>query len=115
MVCDNFAFDNNIQKETEIDTELSNAFIEEANSLIIKQEPLNVLDKRNAPTVLVVDDNSDMRHYIKNILQRNFNVVTASNGKDALLKIMENKVNAVITDVMMPVMDGIQLLKNIKE
>src|SRR5206468_11175794 len=51
MVGDHFAFGNNIQKETEIDTELSNAFIEEANSLIIKQEPLNVLDKRNAPTV----------------------------------------------------------------
>ncbi|HEU0065196.1 MAG TPA: ATP-binding protein, partial [Flavisolibacter sp.] len=115
MVGDHFALGNKIQKETEPDTALSHAFIEEADSLIMKHEPLNGLDKRNASTVLVVDDNSDMRSFIKNILQRNFNVITASNGNDALLKIKKNKVNAVITDVMMPVMDGIQLLKIIKE
>jgi PAS domain S-box-containing protein len=106
--------------ESEIDAEvrLADAFLEEADSLIgapvhIKTDPTkNVHD---ASHILVVDDNPDMREYLKNVLDRSFTIVTAENGSDALQKMQEQAPQLVISDVMMPVMDGIQLLKAIKE
>ncbi|MBY8961653.1 response regulator [Flavobacterium sp. D11R37] len=66
-------------------------------------------------TVLVVDDNDDMRHHVKSIIRTNYNVVTARNGKEALEKIKLHNVALVLSDVMMPVMDGLQLVKEIKK
>ncbi|WP_297332325.1 ATP-binding protein [Flavobacterium sp.] len=65
-------------------------------------------------TVLVVDDNDDMRNHIKSIIRSNYNVVTARNGKQALEKIKQHKISLVLSDIMMPVMDGLQLVKEIK-
>ena len=56
-----------------------------------------------------------MRNYLKNILGRKFTVLTAANGIDALQKMQEQAPQLVVSDVMMPGMDGIQLLKAIKE
>lgn len=108
--------DKIVEKELDFDIALSDAFVEEADSLITKKEVDTVNDvSKHAPTVLVVDDNADMRSYIKNILLKSFKVFTATNGMDALLKIKEKHFDAVVSDVMMPIMDGIQLLKTIKE
>ncbi|WP_207515791.1 PAS domain-containing protein [Longitalea luteola] len=104
-----------VDKETDLDTAVSVAFIEEADSLLRKPVASDTQDRfKNAPTILVVDDNADMRSHIRNILCKDFSVVTANNGMDALLKIKEEEVDVVVSDVMMPVMDGIQLLKTIK-
>jgi PAS domain S-box-containing protein len=65
--------------------------------------------------VLVVDDNADMRGYIKNLLKKQYRVVTANNGMDALHKIKEYTPQLIVSDIMMPVMNGIQLLKAVKE
>jgi PAS domain S-box-containing protein len=70
---------------------------------------------RDASYVLVVDDNPDMRDYLKNILDRKFTVVAAKNGVEALKRMEEQAPQLVVSDVMMPEMDGIQLLKAIKE
>jgi signal transduction histidine kinase len=93
------------------------AYIDEAVKLIAAGEKTtasNAVKDSHQPTVLVVDDNADMREYIQSLLGRQFNVVTASNGKEALEKIKEEKPTLVLSDVMMPVMDGIQLIKEIK-
>ncbi|HZY82230.1 MAG TPA: ATP-binding protein [Cyclobacteriaceae bacterium] len=68
----------------------------------------------NAPSILIVDDNSDMRKHIRSLLEKEFNVFTAPNGLEALRVIREEDPDLVISDVMMPVMDGIQLLKTVK-
>ena len=65
-------------------------------------------------TVLVVEDNVEIREYLSSSLSRRFNVLKAGNGEEALSIIDSNTVNLVITDVMMPVMDGIQMCKRIK-
>ena len=105
-----------IEKELDFDASLSQAFIEEASSLIEEQAlEEGTADRKNLASVLVVDDNIDMRNYIKSILQKKFNVKTASNGVEALEKIKSFQPDIVVSDVMMPVMDGIQLLKSIKE
>jgi len=66
-------------------------------------------------TVLVVDDNADMSNHIASILQKYYHVVTASNGKEALKKIDTVMPTLVLSDIMMPEMDGIQLLKTLRQ
>lgn len=91
-------------------------FIEEATTLLNPDH--NTVHKRSPrpdlPLVLVVDDNADMRSHIRSILSERFDVITSGNGKDALKKIRERVPDVVLTDIMMPVMDGIELLKEIK-
>ncbi|GHU76102.1 hybrid sensor histidine kinase/response regulator [Bacteroidia bacterium] len=65
-------------------------------------------------TLLVVEDDREMRHFLYNKLKATYNVVKASNGKIALECLQKEIVDIVITDVMMPVMDGRQLCLEIK-
>ncbi|HEX2683352.1 MAG TPA: response regulator, partial [Ferruginibacter sp.] len=109
-----------LEKETDeqesIFTErLSDTFIEESNILLIKDEPgIAPGSSGKRSTILVVDDNSDMRNYLQYILQNEFQVITANNGLEALHKIKELPPDLILSDIMMPVMDGIQLLKTVK-
>ena len=66
-------------------------------------------------TILVVEDNDEVRHYLKSGLSKVFSVLQAENGEVALEVLKNNNVDIVITDVMMPVMDGVKLCKNIKQ
>ncbi|MGZ5255878.1 MAG: ATP-binding response regulator, partial [Flavitalea sp.] len=77
-------------------------------------ENTSIIEKSGFSTVLVVDDNADMREHLHSILSDNFNVITASNGLDALHKMKEVTPALVLADVMMPVMDGFSLLKKIR-
>ncbi|WP_024871972.1 response regulator [Tolumonas lignilytica] len=66
-------------------------------------------------TVLVVDDSMSIRQLVKaTLLTKGYNVVDASDGIEALSKLGSQRVNLVISDVNMPNMDGISLLKAIK-
>jgi len=65
-------------------------------------------------TVLVVEDNRDMVDYIYTILSDDYNVFSADNGLTALKQLEKHKFDIIISDVMMPEMDGFQLLENIK-
>jgi signal transduction histidine kinase len=66
------------------------------------------------PRVLVVDDHSDMRTYIAELLQDECNVVVAVDGEDAWAQLRHHAVNVVVSDVMMPKLDGFGLTKRIK-
>jgi two-component system chemotaxis response regulator CheY len=64
---------------------------------------------------LVVDDSASMRQLVSfTIKDAGFDVVAAENGKDALAKIGGSKVDMVITDLNMPEMDGIELIKKLR-
>lgn len=65
-------------------------------------------------TILLVDDHLQMRNYLKGILE-NYNVIEAENGKDALEIIKTTVIDLLLTDYMMPMMDGWELIKNIKK
>ena len=78
----------------------------------IKQE--RVLIKANVPTMLVVEDNSDLLELMKQALSKHYRIITAKNGKQAWNAIQKEKLDIVVTDVMMPVMDGIELTRMIK-
>lgn len=68
-----------------------------------------------AATIIVVDDNADMRDYIVRLLQKHYHVLSAPNGRQALDLIVKMPPDLVVSDIMMPVMDGAELLRCIKE
>ena len=65
-------------------------------------------------TLLVVEDNNEIRQYLKSKLATIYNVFDCDNGHEALEIIHRREIDLVISDVMMPVMDGIELCKAIK-
>lgn len=65
-------------------------------------------------TVLIVEDNPELRHYLKEELSKSYKVITAENGKKGYELAVQKLPDLIITDVIMPVMDGLQLCKNIK-
>ena len=76
---------------------------------IARQHP-----QAGAATVLVVDDNPDMRAYLKRHLQSIYHVAEASNGNEGLSLARTLRPDLVISDVMMPVMDGYALCRLLK-
>lgn len=64
--------------------------------------------------VLLADDNADMRDYVGRLLSEHYHVITAVNGEDALEKMTRHQPDLVLSDVMMPVLDGFQLLKKVR-
>ena len=65
-------------------------------------------------TVLIVEDNSGLRNYLKQELKKQYKVIVAENGKIGYELALQKLPDLIITDVIMPVMDGLELCKNIK-
>ncbi len=92
-------------------------------SLINEQETEKDFDEDNIAdtdsdsskhTILIVEDAAEMRRYLCKELSSEYNVFTASNGEEGMKIIKEQKIDLVVTDLMMPVMDGCQLCNFIK-
>ena len=71
--------------------------------------------KKRKENILIVEDNPDIRQYLSDELGKSYRVLTADNGEEALATIKEQEIDLILTDVMMPVMDGLQLCKQIKQ
>jgi len=73
------------------------------------------VDTTSISRILLVDDNRDMRAYVERLLKGYCQVTTAENGRIALEQALANPPDLVLTDVMMPEMDGFTLLKRLRE
>ncbi|RYY32844.1 MAG: response regulator, partial [Sphingobacteriaceae bacterium] len=67
-----------------------------------------------SPLVLLVEDNKDILNYIQHELSAKYRVIKATNGHEALNILQNENVQLVISDIMMPIMDGIELCKRMK-
>lgn len=79
-----------------------------------EEEIVEVSNKKKG-RLLIAEDNEDIRNYMKNGLQSMFDIMLAKNGEEALQMLKENEPDIVITDMMMPVMDGLKLCAQIKQ
>jgi len=66
-------------------------------------------------SILVVEDNEELKAFLKSILSENYTVITASNGEEGLQHAVDDLPDLIISDVMMPVMDGLEMIRQIKE
>ena len=64
--------------------------------------------------IVVADDNADMREYLRKLLAGRYEVVVTANGKEALAAIRGRRPDLILSDIMMPVMDGLELLKELR-
>ncbi len=88
--------------------------IAEPEPALPEPEENEEVTEKNAPTILVVEDNLQMQQYEKQNLQREYNVLTADNGEEALKILAERHVDAIVSDVMMEPMDGFALCRKVK-
>jgi signal transduction histidine kinase len=66
------------------------------------------------PTILIVEDNQDMQEFLQLLLVTHYNVDLAVNGAEGMRKARESRPDLILTDVMMPVMNGYEMTKKIK-
>jgi PAS domain S-box-containing protein len=64
--------------------------------------------------ILVADDNADMREYIRRLLEARYQVITAAHGREALNAAIQHTPDLVLSDVMMPVVDGFGLIQGLR-
>jgi YesN/AraC family two-component response regulator len=69
---------------------------------------------KDAPTVLIVEDNEDFRFYLKDNLRAHFKIIEASDGKEGWRKVLSAHPQLVVSDISMPHMDGIELCRKIR-
>jgi signal transduction histidine kinase/FixJ family two-component response regulator len=99
---------------------LADSFIQEASTMLDEDRPISTaepdeMEVDQATKILVVDDNADMRAYLSRLLEPYFTVHTALNGADALQQLGQYEPQLILSDIMMPVMDGKELLSSLKQ
>lgn len=80
----------------------------------INQLPSKTALTTERPLIVIADDNRDIRNYIRSLLEDKFEVIAVENGKLALDAIHQYKPHVILSDIMMPIMDGYQLTKLVK-
>jgi signal transduction histidine kinase/ligand-binding sensor domain-containing protein/DNA-binding response OmpR family regulator len=112
-----FPIGNSFFNENEIvkDTFKSEGIITSHLLSIVNSEKPNQPPSEKAHTILIVEDNTDLRNYLKNELKSDYKVLIAENGQKGLEVALEKSPDIIMTDVIMPIMDGLEFCKNIKK
>jgi len=99
--------------KTDSNSKTNDEIYQQINKSEINLETANN-GERNKKTVLIVEDNSELRNYLKNELKEDYKVKIAINGKEGLQMAIKFIPDLVISDVMMPIMDGFEMCHKIK-
>jgi signal transduction histidine kinase/ligand-binding sensor domain-containing protein/DNA-binding response OmpR family regulator len=94
------------KREVKINSHLLSAINKEKRS-----EP----ESEKVHTILIVEDNTELRNYLKNELKKEYKVLIAENGQKGLELALEKSPDIIMTDVIMPIMNGLDFCKNIKK
>jgi len=84
------------------------------NSILCQSESESI-EEHSKKIILIVEDNFDMRQYLSEFLSEKYRIIDAGNGKEALVKAIETIPDLIISDVMMPEMDGIEFCRIIRD
>ena len=106
-----------------LDTRMADAYVEEAEvwtpsltgeTLKSRDIAVNNGSGHSKRHVLLADDNADMREYVARLLTPDYVVTSVSNGRDALVSALQNPPDLVLSDIMMPHLDGFELLRALR-
>ncbi len=100
-----------IDRTADRETEEENATGNRTADLTNTDEPAD----DNRPLLLIIEDNLDIREYLCRSLHESFNILTAENGNKGWALAQERIPSVIVSDIMMPVMDGIQLCRLVKD
>ncbi len=97
----------------ESEVKLNQSEVNEIDNELFVNQGMLVFEKGEY-NLLIIEDNDEMREYLKSRLQQNYNIFTVPNGIDALQILKDVDVNLIVCDVMMPEMDGFEFCNKIK-
>ncbi len=97
-----------------IDSSLQNQMASHIPALLNDASHIAPLILTNKQTVLVIDDNDDMRGYIQQVLSPHFNCIVASDGTQGIATALKRVPDIVVCDVMMPIIDGFQVCRQLR-
>jgi signal transduction histidine kinase/ligand-binding sensor domain-containing protein/DNA-binding response OmpR family regulator len=80
----------------------------------VSMEHVTLSEKDKTVTILLIEDNHELRHYLKNLLSHQYRIVTALNGKQGLETALTIIPELIITDILMPQMDGLEVCRQLK-
>ncbi len=86
-----------------------NGFLKTSNDCVYDSNK-----KEEQPLVLIVEDHQDIRSFIRGILADDYNVLEAENGVEGLLLAKQHLPDLIVSDIMMPIMDGMEMLKKLR-
>ena len=101
-------------KELPKNNEDQRSFITSKTALVYANQPSPFFDKKQAPLLLIIEDNFDVVFYLKTILSKSFQIKIAHNGTDGFKCALEHIPDIVLSDVMIPEMDGFGLCSKLK-
>lgn len=85
-----------------------------SEEILEKSKSLSIERDQKAATILIADDHEDIRKYLRNLLEEEYDILEAEDGLEAFELINKELPDIIISDVMMPKMDGIKLLEAVK-
>ena len=103
-----------VHEEVSGGRQMQQATIELTSTERVVKPDLNMVTEGQKPIVLLIEDNADLRNYIKRNVEGYYTILEAVDGEDGWKKSLEHMPDIIVSDVMMPKMDGFELCKRLK-
>ena len=101
--------------DDDVDIVLSDRMLDESEQNDQTDELDEITEKNFTPLILIVEDNEELRHFLKKSLKKNYRVAEAENGLIGWQKVEQLMPDFIVADLRMPEMDGLELTQKIKE
>lgn len=86
----------------------------ESEKIVVHEDTINEQTKNKIPSILIVEDDTDLRQFIRSIIENDYSILEAEDGMEGWLLAQKYCPDFIVSDIMMPGMDGVELLQKIK-
>ncbi len=104
-----------ISQLTSFETDKESAVLTKQEFQHSKESQKTLTPNKSNESILIIEDDWELRHYLKTEFSSNFKVFTASNGKSGLVEAIEKMPDVIVSDVMMPELNGYEFCKALKD